>query len=238
MMRHLKILVVDDDKDNADSLGELFEMEGHSVRVVYSGREAIHAYLEADFQLAFIDVMMPGMNGVESFMEIRKMKPKANVFMMSGYSVEELLRQAMSHGARGMFAKPVDPQTLLSTVNEIGENGVLVAQSQGPQFFSELQRLANEGKTRCRIVNSPAALERDGTDGDMLVLNMNQPLIDTIGLYSTLRKAQDLPPTAILTPPVPSLQGDDCFNDMLVTGILSKPFDPDRVLSHVQSVAA
>ncbi len=237
-MRHLKILVVDDDRDNADSLGELFAMEGHDVRVVYSGQEAIHAYLQADFELAFIDVMMPGMNGVESFMEIRKMKPKANVFMMSGYSVEELLRQAMSNGARGMFAKPVDPQTLLSTVNEIGENGVLVAQGQGPLFFSELQRLASEGKTRCRIINSPGALERGGTEGDMLVLNMNQPLIDTIGLYAALRKVQDLPPTAILTPQLPSEKSEDCFHDMLVTGILSKPFDPDRVLSHIQTVAA
>jgi two-component system, NtrC family, response regulator HydG len=131
-MRKLRILVVDDDKDNADSLGELFQLEGHDVRVVYSGEAAIHAYLKADFDFGFIDVMMPGMNGVESFMEIRKLKPKANVFMMSGYSVEELLRQAMSHGARGMFSKPVDPQTLLSTVHDIGENGVLVAQGRAP----------------------------------------------------------------------------------------------------------
>ncbi|MDE2384279.1 MAG: response regulator [Alphaproteobacteria bacterium] len=237
-MRSLKILVVDDDRDNADSMGELFQLEGHDVRVVYSGREAIHAYLEADFNLAFIDVMMPGMNGVESYMEIRKLKPKANVFMMSGYSVEELLKQAMAQGAKGLLSKPVDPRTLLAATHEVGENGVLVAQCEGPHYIKELERAAAASEKRCRIVDSPGALERGGTTGDMLVLNMNQPLIDTIGLYATLRKAQDLPPTAIVAPWRPETVDGDSFTDMLVTGILSKPFDPDRVLTHVQAVAA
>jgi two-component system, NtrC family, response regulator HydG len=237
-MRSLKILVVDDDHDNADSLGELFQLEGHQVRVVYSGHEAVHAYLDADFELAFIDVMMPGMNGVESFMEIRKLKPKANVFMMSGYSVEELLKQAMSQGAKGMFSKPVDPITLLATVNEIGDNGVLVAQGQGPEYFDELLRLADARNTRCRIISSPAGLDRAGADSDMLVLNVDQPLIDTIGLYAALRKSRDLPPTAIIAPQMPELLVEDALRDMRVTGILSKPFDPDFVLSHVQTVAA
>ena len=68
-------------------MGELFELEGHRVHVVYSGEDAIAAYHQADFDVSFLDVMMPGMNGVESFLEIRKLRPNANVFMMSGYSV-------------------------------------------------------------------------------------------------------------------------------------------------------
>ena len=97
MTRSLRILVVDDDADNAYSLGELFELEGHSVQVALSGEDAIAAYLAADFDLAFMDVMMPGLNGVESFIEIRKMRPEARVYMMTGYSVEQLLQQALAH---------------------------------------------------------------------------------------------------------------------------------------------
>ena len=44
---------------------------------------------------------MPGKNGVESFFEIRRMKPDAKVFMMTGYSVEQLVQQAIDHGALG-----------------------------------------------------------------------------------------------------------------------------------------
>lgn len=70
MSKCLRILVVDDDEDNANSLGELFELEGHSVTVAHSGEAAIEHYVNSSFDIAFMDVMMPGLNGVESFMEI------------------------------------------------------------------------------------------------------------------------------------------------------------------------
>jgi len=96
--KSLKILVVDDDEDAADSLAELFEMEGHDVLVAYSGDDAIKAYTEQDFDISFMDIMMPGKNGVESFFEIRRIKPSAKVFMMTGYSVEQLVQQAIDQG--------------------------------------------------------------------------------------------------------------------------------------------
>jgi CheY-like chemotaxis protein len=99
MASELNILVVDDDEDNAMSLGEVFELEGHRVRTVFSGQDAIDACINSQFDLAFIDVMMPGKNGVESFLEIRRVRPQARVYMMTGYSVEELLQQAVRQGA-------------------------------------------------------------------------------------------------------------------------------------------
>ena len=85
-MTALSILVVDDDIDNAHSLGELFEIEGHNVRVVHSGEDAISAYCRETFDVAFMDVMMPGKNGVESFLEIRRLKPSARVMKRSAHS--------------------------------------------------------------------------------------------------------------------------------------------------------
>src|SRR3989337_3474087 len=98
MKRSLRILVVDDDADNANSLGELFEMEGHRPLVVYDGQAAIAAYLKEDFDIAFMDVMMPGKNGVESFLEIKKLKPHAKVYLITGSSVGQQLRQPIDPG--------------------------------------------------------------------------------------------------------------------------------------------
>lgn len=108
MGQPLKILVVDDDTDAADSLAELFEMEGHDATAVYSGDNAIEAAETQGFDLAFMDIMMPGRNGVESFLEIRKFKPEAKVYMMTGFSVNDLIDQAVQNGAMGVFSKPVD----------------------------------------------------------------------------------------------------------------------------------
>lgn len=88
-------------------------MEGHNVRVVHSGDDAIAAYCRESFDVAFMDVMMPGRNGVDSFLEIRRLKPAARVFMMTGYSVEELLMQALDGGALGVLEKPFDAHEVL-----------------------------------------------------------------------------------------------------------------------------
>ena len=236
-MRKLNILVVDDDKDNANSLGELFEFEGHNTQVVYSGKEAIFAYLQMDFDLAFVDVMMPGLNGVQSFMEIRKLRPRAKVFMMSGYSVEELLKQAINNGALGLLSKPVTPEALLEAIEQQGPNGLVVAPGPGQNFHAALHGAAEAHGKHCQIVTTSAALERGASASDLLVMDLNQPLIDVMGIYSSLRRSHDMPPTAILAPAVAGA-ADEALRDMRVTGILNKPFDPFAILSHLESVAA
>jgi CheY-like chemotaxis protein len=112
--KQLQILVVDDDLDNANSLAEVFATEGHIVTTANSGKQAIRAYEQKNFDLAFMDIAMPEQNGVESFFEIRKLRPQARVYMMTGYSVEELIRQAIDNGALGVLHKPVDPNEVLS----------------------------------------------------------------------------------------------------------------------------
>ena len=119
MAEALKILVVDDDTDAADSLAELFEMEGHDVEAVYSGDNAIAACQHKGFDVAFMDIMMPGRNGVESFMEIKKVRPDAKVYMMTGFSVNELVEQAVDNGALGVFSKPVDLDRMFNVLEEL-----------------------------------------------------------------------------------------------------------------------
>jgi two-component system, NtrC family, response regulator HydG len=120
MGRALSILILDDNQDNADALAELLAMDDHKVQVAYNGQQAIDAYRSTSFDLGFFDVMMPGKNGVESFLEIRAEKPDAKIYFMTGYSADDLLKTAIAGGAMGVFDKPVDLQSIL----EIVERGV------------------------------------------------------------------------------------------------------------------
>lgn len=116
MASAMKILVVDDDTDAADSLAELFEMEDHDVTVVYNGANAIEAFDHNAFDLAFMDIMMPGKNGVDSFFEIRKNTPDAKVYFMTGFSTGDLVDRAMQEGALGVLPKPLDPLEILTVL--------------------------------------------------------------------------------------------------------------------------
>ena len=165
MTRTFRILVVDDDEDNACSLGELFELEGHSVTVVHSGDDAIAAYLESEFDMAFMDVMMPGRNGVESFMEIRKLKPDARVFMMTGYSVEQLLQQAVDNGAMGVLTKPVDIDKLLRAVNEAAPAGIVLIADDDPGCGRQIKSLMDDAGYECDLLRDEDRLNEGQSHG-------------------------------------------------------------------------
>jgi CheY-like chemotaxis protein len=118
MTRSLSILVVDDDVENAESLAELFAMDDHKVIVAYDGDQAIEAFSLNKFDIGFFDVMMPGKNGVDSFIEIRQNHPDAQVYFMTGYSADDLLKKALENGAMGVFGKPVDLPKVLETIEK------------------------------------------------------------------------------------------------------------------------
>jgi len=119
MSRPLNILVLDDDTENADSLAELFAMENHRVIVAYNGAQAVEAFSLNQVDVGFFDVMMPGKNGVESFMEIKRHHPDARVYFMTGYSADDLLQKARENGAMGVFSKPVDLPKILDTLESV-----------------------------------------------------------------------------------------------------------------------
>jgi two-component system, NtrC family, response regulator HydG len=235
----LKILIVDDDQDNAASLGELFEIEGHQVSVVHSGQEAIDAYLEQNFDLAFMDVMMPGKNGVESFLEIRRMKPAASVFMMSGYSVEELMQQAVQGGALGYLDKPLEPEEVIRLTRTVGRNGMVLAATHEHNAASAIEQALVENGLAFSLVRSESDIKNIRTDESVVVINADLHLIDGVAVYRSLVHKGHVGPS-ILIPRQRSGEAphENVLRDVGVTGILNKPFDPSELLQRLQQLVA
>jgi two-component system response regulator HydG len=244
MSKSLRILIVDDDRDNADSLAELFELEGHRPSVVYDGEAAIRAYEEANFDLAFMDVMMPGRNGVESFLEIKRSKAGARVFMMTGYSVEQLLQQALDGGALGVVTKPIDLPRLMADLARIAaetREGIVLVAEDDPAVGEMLYTAITASGRRCELVReAPTALEQlEDCPADVMVLDLALPLIDGIDVYARLKARGRAVTTVIVTGTGERHQDAlEALRDMEVTGILQKPFDPAELLASLDRLAA
>jgi DNA-binding NtrC family response regulator len=110
------ILVLDDHVDVAQGLAEILDMCGYQVTLAHDGPSAITAYDTENIDMGIFDIRMPGMNGVQAFLEVRKRHPKARILMMSGYADEGLIESALKNGAVGLIAKPFEPEDLLSKV--------------------------------------------------------------------------------------------------------------------------
>ncbi|HZA01185.1 MAG TPA: response regulator [Hyphomicrobiaceae bacterium] len=112
--RSLSILVLDDHVEVAESLRDILELERHRVTLVHDGLSAVKAFREHNFDLGFFDIKMPGLNGVESFLEIKKNKPWAKIIMMSGFADDQLISKALDNGALGLLRKPFEVEELLA----------------------------------------------------------------------------------------------------------------------------
>jgi CheY-like chemotaxis protein len=110
-----KILVVDDERLVADSLVQILEMMGYDAVSVYSGTEAIECATKTPFDMLISDVVLPGMNGIESAIEICKRTPGCKVLLVSGNNrTTDLLEKSEENGhAFEVLAKPVPPQMIL-----------------------------------------------------------------------------------------------------------------------------
>jgi two-component system, NtrC family, response regulator HydG len=239
MTQALSILIVDDDQDNAASLGELFEIEGHNVSVVHSGQAAIDAYLDQNFDLAFMDVMMPGKNGVESFLEIRRMKPAASVFMMSGYSVEELMQQAVAGGALGYLDKPLEPDEVIRLTRNVGKGGMVLAASGELDVANAIEgALAQNGLT-CNMIRSARDIDTISSPESVVVIDANMKLIDEVAVYRNIvNKGHEGPSILIPRHTAVTSSSQNLLKDVGVTGILNKPFDPSELLQRLQQLVA
>lgn len=111
-----RIFVVDDDHDHAESIADILALQGDEVVLAFSGEEAVRRFAEHDFDLTLMDVKLPGMNGVEAFFELRRQRADAAVIMMTGFSVEHHLAQAVLSGADGILHKPFAAAALLEAI--------------------------------------------------------------------------------------------------------------------------
>jgi CheY-like chemotaxis protein len=108
MTNRIKVLVVDDKKVIGDFFDFTLGYFGHDITVVRDPREAAKAAQQQQFDIAFLDIMMPEKNGVDVLREIKSALPLLPVVMMSGYSLQEMKDEAMKLGAVGCLKKPFE----------------------------------------------------------------------------------------------------------------------------------
>lgn len=111
-MSQPSILVVDDEYAVRQALKAWFSQSGYDTDTADSGAEALKKLEDAAFDVVFLDIMMPGMNGLETLEEIKKRYPSTIVVMMTAYASIESAIDAMKKGAGDYLMKPLDPDLL------------------------------------------------------------------------------------------------------------------------------
>jgi len=115
------VLIVDDDANLCDSMARMFELKGYRTNTAHSGEEAIRIVKQTQCAIAFIDIKMPCMDGLETYLKLRKINPSIITIMMTGYrdEVNDTVNKALAADAATCFYKPFCPTDVFDFMNQI-----------------------------------------------------------------------------------------------------------------------
>jgi CheY-like chemotaxis protein len=111
-----KVLVVDDERDNADTTVVLLQMWGHEAEVAYSAEDAISKAIAFDPDVVLMDIGLPVMNGFDLAKELRKFCPAAKFVALTGYTRADIVRRARDAGFARVLTKPTAAEVLEQVV--------------------------------------------------------------------------------------------------------------------------
>lgn len=112
------VLLVDDEVDFVSTLAERLDLRDIPTRVAYDGEAALKAVAEQEPQVMVLDVMMPGMKGLEVLQRVREQHPAVQVILLTGQGKTRDGIEGMRHGAFAYLMKPLDIEELIRTLGE------------------------------------------------------------------------------------------------------------------------
>jgi DNA-binding NtrC family response regulator len=137
------IIVVDDDAEFRSNLLEVLKGEGYQADSAASAKEALAKLAVREFDIALLDYMMPKKSGIDALLEIKKLRPKAKVIMITAFATVENAVDAIRKGASDYIAKPFKIPELLTTIRRVLEEAKFEESIEKLDFDLALGSIAN-----------------------------------------------------------------------------------------------
>jgi DNA-binding response OmpR family regulator len=152
MTRKNTILIVDDENHLRLSLSFVLQKENYHVATAANAQDALEQLRLNEYDLMFLDLNLPGMNGIDLLVEVHRQFPRMPVLILTAHAALESAIQAVRLGARDYLIKPAEPVLILTRIAEIlaeseqpARKKEIVGQIQ--DLLSELQKMEGEGTT-------------------------------------------------------------------------------------------
>ncbi len=235
-------MVVDDEVIIAKQLEDyLFDM-GYSINESAScGAEAIEFAHRLRPDLILMDIVMPGLNGVETFRKIKVLAPQTPVILITAYAVDELLKQALREGVFGTLKKPLDFEKLLTRIEmAVPDGGLLLFADDDKDFCSNMEDILSDKGYRVIVSHDSHSAIQEVREHkfDIIILDMKFPVLDGLETYLTIRGIRPDVEVIVITG-YPREMGGPAHQAVKKNAFayLQKPLDMDRLIFFLEKIA-
>jgi diguanylate cyclase (GGDEF)-like protein len=135
------ILLVDDEEETLDLISDYLSDKGLNLTTTTNGEQAVNLVEHNGFQIAIVDLHLPGMTGAELLKVIKKFRPHMQVIMITGYGTIRDAVECMKLGASDFITKPILLDHLHLTINRILEESRLKEEAELATYYKNLSRI-------------------------------------------------------------------------------------------------
>lgn len=187
--RGKRVLVIDDEEGMRITLAASLELEGYEVVEARDGIHALELVRQQAFTLVISDIRMPGLNGVETFRELKRIQPELTVVLMTAFALERLIEEAIAEGVYTVIHKPFSMDHLTRIVaRAVDSPAVLVVDDIPKVADSIVAVLRAAGLSALAVHDGRAAVQYVVERGiDVCVLDLVMPDQDGVTTCAQMR---------------------------------------------------
>lgn len=234
------ILVVDDEVDTCRNLSDILTDLSYRVDVAHDGLAALEMVRLKPYDVALLDLKMPGMDGLTLYREIKKLRADTVAIVVTAYAGGDTKAEAMAAGAWQVLAKPVDFPKLLGLVDEALGQPLVMVIDDDHDLCATLWDILRERGYRVGLAHDEkeAAHRLTGRDFKVVLIDMKLPGGDGSTVFKIVRDMNPQARTVVIT-------GHRSEMDRLVQKVMNegadavcyKPFDVPGLLSLLQKLS-
>ena len=235
----IKTLIVDDEKIVRDFLTRLLSLEEVEIESAEDGYKAVELSRKKKFDIVFLDVRMPGMDGLQTLRELKKINPDAKYVMMTGYALDNVLKTAEKECMSFSIKKPFDISQILGfikghTREKCAKNTIKILVVDDDNIILNFFKKLLKDYEVTTVDNGETALELvKKQDYDLVFLDIVLKDANGKEIYSKIRKIKPHLYVMLMT----GFQGEQKnIKELDVRGCLLKPFEIDKIFSEIEKV--
>jgi len=235
MSKDVNILIVDDQVGMLETITDILQDKGYNAETAEDGYTAIDKVKRQPFDVIFMDIKMPGINGVQTFREIKKINPKTAVIMMTAYSVENLVKEAIEEGAYAVIYKPFEIERVVETIERVLKTIlVLIVDDRYEDRENLKDILEDKGYKVIEADSGYKAIElvKKGRY-NIILLDIKMPDIDGVKTFEEIHRINPNIPVIMVT----GYSAEELVQEALNKGAyacITKPFDVEKILGAVE----
>jgi two-component system, NtrC family, response regulator HydG len=235
-----RVLVVDDEQDTCSNLSDILTDVGYRVDWACDGASALELVRQKHYDVALLDLRMPGMDGLTLYREIKKLRAGTVAILVTAYASRATSEEALAAGAWQVVPKPIHLPRLLDLVDQAQGPPLVLVVDDDHELCENLWQILRERGYRVALAHdaAEAAEQLRDTTYRIALIDMKLPGGDGAEVFGLVRAADPKTRTVLIT-------GCRRETDVLVERVLAegadaacyKPFDVPRLLDTLDKLA-